>query len=412
MLAHKGLILLKTSKIMMGVIFLSIVTGCDMPQQPERTPVSLRVATFNVSMDASNYLPQDKWQSHGKDALKNALAKQHPQIRAIAEIIQHTRPDVLVLNEFDTLPVEQGINVFRQQYLAVSQNGESPIAYPYVFVAPVNTGRPSGFDLNRDGVASDVADDAWAYGNYPGQYGMVVLSQFPILKDQVRTFQHFKWADLPAALRPLMPGTHEPWYNDEVWAQMPLSSKSHWHLPLDVKGYRLNLLVSHPTPPVFDGEENRNGRRNFDEIRFWKHYIEHQNNDFIYDDEGKYGGLGEHQRFVIAGDLNASIESKDNVPGAIEQLLEHPQVQSEPIPTSVGGAQHTPDNPMAAEHTASWRKRADYVLPSEYGIRIIQAGVFWPSQGQPKAELVSSRGLSSDHRLVWVDLQLHDEKAK
>jgi len=32
-------------------------------------------------------------------------------------------------------------------------------------------------------------------------------------------------------------------------------------------GQVIHILASHPTPPVFDGVEDRNGRRNHDEIR-------------------------------------------------------------------------------------------------------------------------------------------------
>ncbi|MBY6065029.1 endonuclease/exonuclease/phosphatase family protein [Pseudidiomarina sediminum] len=389
------------------VAVLSVVLGgCDMPKEKSPEPVTLRVASFNVSMDASNYIAAEKWQSEGAQALPNALANQHPQIKAIAEIIQHTRPDVLLLNEFDYLPEADVLTRFQDDYLAVSQNGEAPIAYPYVYWAPVNTGRASPFDLNRDGKTTGVGDDAWGYGNYLGQYGMAILSRYPIDTQATRTFQFFKWKDLPGALRPLVPGSHEGWYSSNAWAEMPLSSKSHWDVVIDVKGTPLHILASHPTPPVFDGEENRNGRRNHDEIRFWVEYIAARNNDFIYDDQGRRGGLAKAQRFVIAGDLNASIESPDNVPGAIEQLLEHQAIQGDFIPESAGGAAHSPDNPLAAQHTAGWRKRADYVLPSSYGLRIIDGGVFWPAEGEAKAELVSDRKRSSDHRLVWIDIQM------
>ena len=369
-------------------------------------PISLRVATFNVSMDASNYLPNDKLAAEGASALTHALANQHPQIQAIAEIIQHVRPDILVLNEFDYVPAEQGIEVFLKDYLAHSQRGESPIDYPYYFIAPVNTGEPSPFDLDQDGHASGVGNDAWGYGNYPGQYGMVVLSKYPLADDAIRTFRNFKWKDMPGALQPLKSGTQEPWYPAAAWQEFPLSSKSHWDVPVMVGDFALHLLVSHPTPPVFDGPEDRNGRRNHDEIRFWADYLQPHLSDYIYDDQGRSGGLAPQQRFVVAGDLNASVESTDNYPGTIAQLLQHPAVQAEPTPTSAGGSAHTPNNPHAATHTAGWRKRADYVLPSVYGTRVIQSGVFWPTVGQPKADLVSARQRSSDHRLVWVDLQL------
>jgi hypothetical protein len=39
----------------------------------------------------------------------------------------------------------------------------------------------------------------------------------------------------------------------------------------------------------------------------------------------------------------------------------------------------------------------------------VGSGVFWPPPGDPLAPLVAVRGrdrASSDHRLVWVDLQV------
>src|SRR5690606_13929005 len=222
-------------------------------EQSKPEPVALRVATFNVSMDASNYLPAEAIPESGAQALTTALASQHPQIQAVAEIIQHTRPDVLVLNEFDYVDAARGIDVFKRDYLQVSQNGESPIDYPYVFIAPVNTGVPSPYDLSGDGLATGTGDDAWGYGLYPGQYGMVLLSKYPIKHDQARTFQHFKWKDMPGALAPLKPGTSEPFYSAPAWNEFPLSSKSHWDIPVQIHDHTLHVLVSHPTPPVFDG---------------------------------------------------------------------------------------------------------------------------------------------------------------
>lgn len=365
---------------------------------------SIRVATFNVSMDASNYLESDQLATDGAGALRRALKENHPQIRNIAEIIQRTRPDVLILNEFDYLPNAAGIDRFQENFLGAGQNGAEPIHYPYVYTAPVNTGVPSGFDLDNDGTTTGPAD-AWGYGFYPGQYGMVVLSQQPILTEQVRTFQQFKWKDMPQALQPLKPNSDIPFFVAEAWQQMPLSSKSHWDIPVQVGDRALHLLVSHPTPPVFDGPENRNGRRNHDEIKFWADYVVRERADYIYDDQGTPGGLKPHQRFVIAGDLNASLEG-DNIPGTIDQLLAHPLVQGDIQPSSAGAAAHSPDNPVAKYHTAAWRNRVDYVLPSVFGIEVLDSGVFWPPATDPLHRLVEGRKSGSDHRLVWLDIAL------
>lgn len=60
----------------------------------------LKVATFNVSMEAENYLPRGTRGS--SQVLIDVLANgEHPQVKNIAAIIQRVRPDILLLNEFD-----------------------------------------------------------------------------------------------------------------------------------------------------------------------------------------------------------------------------------------------------------------------------------------------------------------------
>src|SRR5918995_43688 len=157
------------------------------------------------------------------------------------------------------------VELFQQNYLSVPHNGAAPIEYPYRFVAPSNTGIPSGFDLNNDGSIGG-PDDALRFGVFPRQFGMAVYSMHPIVLDDVRTFQTFLWADMPAALLPDDPATAAPgdWFSAAELGAVRLSSKSHWDLPVDIEGRPVHFLVSHPTPPVFDGPEDRNGRRNHD----------------------------------------------------------------------------------------------------------------------------------------------------
>ena len=89
----------------------------------------------------------------------------------------------------------------------------------------------------------------------------------------IRTFQEFRWKDMPGAALPTDPATGAPWYTDEELDAVRLSSKSHWDVPIWTGRRTVHFLVSHPTPPVFDGAEDRNGRRNHDEIRFWADYL-------------------------------------------------------------------------------------------------------------------------------------------
>ncbi len=366
-------------------------------------PTRVRVASFNVSMEAGNYIdkrgPND---AHpGTDILEQHLADgEHPQMRAVAEIIQRVRPDILLLNEFDHIePARNGIARFVEYFLAQSQAGQAPIDFPHHYVGPVNTGVLMPVDVDGDGQIS-APGDAYGFGHYPGQYGMAVLSRFPIERESVRTFQRFLWRDMPGALLPQSP-SGDSWYPKAVLDHFRLSSKSHWDIPIRIDNQRLHLLASHPTPPVFDGPEDRNGRRNHDEIRLWLDYIDN-NADYLYDDRGVTGGLAEHEAFVIAGDLNASPNEGDARPEAIRALLAHPRVQPI-IPLSAGAQQARPANPNAASHTADWGLRVDYVLPSEE-LTVVESGVFWPVREDPLNRLVENRRASSDHRLVWVDI--------
>ena len=372
-------------------------------------PQTIRFATFNASLNRFN-----------AGNLANDLSTpDNAQAAAVAEIIQRARPDVLLINEFDYDPA--AVDLFRDNYLEAGHNGAEPIEYEYAFIDESNTGVPTGCavcDFNNDGAVGG-PDDAYGFGFFPGQFGMLVLSQYPIDHEAVRTFQTFLWADMPGAMLPDDPATPEPadWYSDEELEVFRLSSKSHWDVPIDVGGTTVHFLVSHPTPPVFDGPEDRNGTRNFDEIRFWADYVTPRAGRYIYDDEGVHGGLRPGSKFVIAGDQNSDPLDGDSIPGSIQQLLENPRVNTAVTPDSEGAVEasllqgganltHQSDpryDTADFSDTAPGNLRADYVLPSR-NLRIRGAAVFWPVQASP---LFSLTGVfpfpSSDHRLVWVD---------
>ncbi|MEW6982998.1 endonuclease/exonuclease/phosphatase family protein [Colwelliaceae bacterium 6471] len=373
-----------------------------------KTTDSIRIATFNVSMEALNYMPYDKERktvAKGNE-LASALANNHQQIKNIAEIIQRVNPDIILLNEFDRADdSHQSLKHFIEQYLAVSQNGQPAINFPYFYQGPVNTGVKAPFDMNNNGILDEVPADTYGFGHFPGHFGMALLSKYPIDIDNVRTFQLFKWRDMPDALQPIDPQTNSPWYDEKAWDNMRLSSKSHWDLPINVNNHRIHILASHPTPPVFDGPEDRNGKRNHDEIRFWHDYISKEHSTYIYDDNKHYGGLAENVPFVIVGDQNASAVDGDAIKEGIVNLLTSDKLQ-DPLPNSAGGKAHQPDNPNAINHTAYWGMRADYVLPSTYGWHVKDSGVFWPGESDESYRLIKDRTASSDHRLVWVDLDL------
>src|SRR5690606_19184872 len=174
-----------------------------------------------------------------------------------------------------------------------------------------------------------------------------------------------------------------------------------------------HALCSHPTPPAFDGAEDRNGCRHHDEIRFWVDYLTPGSADWIVDDMGTSGGLPSDAKFVILGDLNCDPIDGDARTEALQTLLAHPRVQ-DVAPRSLGGPEqrlkqfgaNMQQQGDAGLDTADFddtvgvgpgNLRVDYVLPSR-GLRVMASGVNWPLSHEPLTRLVDA----SDHRLVWV----------
>lgn len=366
--------------------------------------VVVRIATFNVSMGLEREGELAERLASGDD----------PALKQLAEILQRMRPDIILLNEFDHQAGVDAADLFNRHYLSVPQRGRKPIEYPFHFVAPVNTGVPTVLDLDQDGEKGGPGD-AFGFGHFPGQYGMLLLSRFPVAHDEARTFQTFLWDDMPDALRP-KDEDGELFYLEKNWLEMRLSSKSHWDVPVYVDEYTsIHVLASHPTPPVFDGPEDRNGARNHDEIRFWADYLFPGKGDYIYDDSGKKGGLERGEQWIIAGDLNADEWDGEARVGSIDTFTSSPWMNFTCIPASTGAIEAAEQQGGANDghhgdpqyDTADFNDkytgnlRADYLLTS-LRTKITACGVYWPAQGEDGHELIGF----TDHRMVWVDVEL------
>lgn len=393
------------------------------PAKPEG---AIRIATFNVSLNRANPEQLTEDLRGGADA----------QCWAIASLIRAVQPDILLLNELDYSSQVDNAGLFHDQYLSSPQKdslGGDAWKMPYRFSAPVNTGVPSQLDLNRNGRTDD-PEDAWGFGRFPGQYGMAVFSRFEIDQSSSRTFQNLLWSDLPGALQPTLPETGQGYYAAEVWRQLRLPSKSLWDVVVQSPGGDLHILASHPTPPVFDGPEDRNGCRNHDEIRLLLEYIQStpmptasgSREEFWLDDAGRSGSLPPDAAFVILGDLNCDPHDGDSRREALLKLLAHRRVQSHPVPASPGAEQaarqqagkNSTHHGDASHDTGDFNDgsvgnlRVDYVLPST-GLTVVHSGVVWPDlysqhSKMPPALLDTLKKLdaASDHHLVWVDVQL------
>ena len=378
--------------------------GFDSNAQSPEDSEPIRVATFNVSL-------------YGKKAgeIRNRLGRTgDQQAMRVAAIVQTVRPDVLLINELDFEPGGEVAKLLAKNYFSVPQNsadGNSklqPMDYPYVYSPPTNTGVDSGLDINNDGQLS-TPNDAWGYGVYPGQYAFSVFSRYPIDIGRIRTFQKLRWSEFPGALRPVDPKTNQPFHSENVWNRLRLSSKNHVDVPIQLHSTVLHVLASHPTPPVFDGPEDRNGRRNHDEIDFWNHYISDPNADYLVDDKGNAGGLKPNERFVVTGDLNCDPMDGSGRREAMLTLMKYTHAAS---PKSDGAKNDNLENQAAhsgdpANDTASFgnngNMRVDFVLPSRRGLSLESSGVFWPPKSDPQHAWLRA----SDHRLVWVDVKMN-----
>ena len=350
---------------------------------------TLRIATYNAGLSRK-----------GPGLLLSDIEKgEDAQIDAAARVIAEVSPDILLLTSFDY----DRRNVALAAFAEVLETHGS--AYPYLFALRPNTGRSSGLDLDGDGRLGGPGD-AQGFGYFAGQGGMAVLSRLPIAEAEARDFSDFLWRDLPGARLPEAGGA--PFPSAEAQAAQRLSSTGHWDVPVILpSGDRLTLLAWFATPPVFDGSEDRNGKRNHDEATFWAALLEDR---LPFDPPSA--------PFVLLGDANLDPADGDGLGEAMTALLTHKLLQ-DTRPESAGGreaahrqagvnAQHEGD---PALDTADWSDaegpgnlRVDYVLPSK-DLVVTASGVYWPTGGDPMAELAAA---ASDHRLVWIDIELPD----
>lgn len=369
-----------------------VVFWCYQSALAVTQPIALRIATFNVEDVRSEQLETND------DA----------RLKQIAAVLQRIRPNIVLLNEIETAQTDGPSNAekFAYNYLAVSQGeGLRPLLYN-TYTPDTNTGLHSGFDLDNSGSVdpniperSDrqtdahrtYGNDCYGFGTFPGQYGMALLvdRRLTIDYDAIRTYQNFLWKDLPDAKVPFY-SDGSPWYSSEEWDAFRLTSKNFADVPVTLpNGTTLHALISHPTPPAFDGDEQRNVFRNHDEIKLIRAYID--NEQALYDDEGVHGGLEDGTPFVILGDLNADPTDGSGFEMTLfTQLFSSPKLARDTHPAS-----DIKLDRLDRTDTARFGLRVDYVLPS-HSITITETGV-WRDAG-------SFEHFPSDHFPVWADV--------
>lgn len=302
----------------------------------------LRIATFDAGLSRD-----------GPGLLLRDIGRKEAQVMAAAKAITTARPDILLLTGFDWDYQGQALAGF-----AALLEGQGA-SYPYRFAARPNSGVPSGLDMNGNGKATD-PQDAQGYGRFSGDSGLAILSRYPV--GEARDFSGMLWRDLPEAQidgAGLLP---------EAQAVQRLSSTAHWDVPIALPEGALHLWAFAATAPVFDGPEDRNGRRNHDETAFWLRYL-----------DGDLPARPADAPFILLGKANLDPAKGEGRREALLSLLADPRLQ-DPLP-SVDTADFS---------GALGTMRVDYVLP-DVRLKVLDAGVYWATE-------------ASRHGLVWVEV--------
>lgn len=295
----------------------------------------------------------------------------------MASVVASVAPDILVLQGIDYDHDLRALSALRD---TIARSG---VLYPHLFAQPPNSGVPTGIDLDGDGRLNE-PEDAHSYGWFAGEGGQAILSRFPIVKDAAQDFRHVLWSEVPGPLWPA-----EPMHGQDI---QRLSKSGHWIVPVKIDGAPLNVMTFHATTPVFDGPEDRNGRRNHDEILFWRHLL-----------DGVLGPVPTAP-FVIAGNANLDPMDGEGRKSAIRSLLRDSRLQ-DPEPRASGASDTDQHRGDPALDTVAWagpgNLRVSYVLPSA-DLTVVASGIYWPREGDA-AEVSQT---ASRHRLVWVDIAL------
>ena len=325
----------------------------------------VRVATYNPELTRG-----------GPGLVLQSLRKRNdPQMMAVVAVLARLEADVVVLTGID---YDYGQAAVTELAAALREAGAE---YPYVLALRPNTGVQTGLDLDGNGKTGE-ARDAQGFGRFAGSAGMAVLSRLPL--GEVRDFSGLLWRDLPGADLP-------PDMTAAAREVQVLSTSGHYEVAVGA----LRLLVWYATPPVFDGPEDRNGRRNKDEALLWLRLL-----------EGALPWAAPGGPFVILGQSNLDPVDGDGLHQGMAALMGSGAVQDTgPRGTVVRqDAGHSGDPGL---DTAFYAKgvgglRVDVLLPSA-GLRVVASGVMWPDDSDPFAAMLAA---ASRHRPVWADIDL------
>ena len=320
----------------------------------------LRIAIWAVELEGS-----------GPGVLvRDILSGTDPKVIAAQRHIASLDPDILLLTHFDT-----DVDGITAQTFAQDTD------FSFIYTHPANKGVPTSFDLDQDDRFGE-PEDAMAYGEFVGNSGMALFSKLPIKRSNIEDFTSMLWTDLPKNVLPT------DFFGEKTSQEMKLSSSGHWVIPITWQNHTFSILAFSAASPVFDGDEDRNGARNSDEIKFWSHYLDNVDS--------------EEEFIVLLGTANLDPRNGEGRHDAIHNLLSHERLQDAKPRSDYGHRYANPEHLGDPRFdTADWSDpvpgnlRVDYVLP-DVRLSVLDQGIAWLT--------AENSEVAFRHGLVWVDI--------
>ncbi|WP_353473576.1 endonuclease/exonuclease/phosphatase family protein [Salipiger sp. H15] len=323
------------TRLRLPALLLAALLACALPARA----AEITLATWHADLSRK-----------GPGLLLRDLAELRDPLPAVLDEIVTADADLLLLTDMD---FDLGLAALAELAARLEERGA---AYPHRLALRPNSGLASGADLDGDGQLGGPRD-AQGFGEFSGQHGMALLSREPLTL--VRDVSDLLWRDLPGSRMTAA---------DPAADLQRLSSTGHWAVRMGGGAGLLTLLCLAATPPVFDGPEDRNGRRNADEIALWRRILD--------------GALGPppEEPYVLIGNANLDPDKGEGLRSEMAGLLADPRLQ----------------DPLPGLPTADWPAtgplRVSYILPSAT-LGIARARVGAPLTGQA-------------HRLVTVTVSV------
>ncbi len=302
--------------------------------------------------------------------------KNHPQMKAVENVLQNLDYNVLSINEIQyDLP-----NVPSDKYKTTAKNadklarrlGGNPDNMAISF-NQANTGNNAkkfkGRYFEKMTRKSRKYADQSNFGIFPGQYSTALLTYHPIKEEIV--LQDLKWKDFNKKISTIR---FKQANGKALNKNIELFDKSFTDSVIEIQDKEVHIITLHTVPAYhFGNKRTPNYYRNRDQLRFLEWYIT-GGTDIPVKLPKKYSHikpLKKTDRFIIVGDLNVSIY--DSKPGSdvLRRIFRQAKLWI-----------RKPDHTHEAQHFGEKRMRMllDYI--AYRGLKLVDSGIYYPVENE------------------------------